>query len=145
MADSAAPGISNPFLTLWDKVMTFDEAAQKSLHWLVVSLEMAESLTAGDGFSDLDLGFEDPVQLRWQHWDNSIALIDHLFRVTGLENTSARQTQYIPHDGGDRSQYEELMWRVCDQRRIVWLDNDTYSLGPACVRVGDHVMLLAGG
>lgn len=37
------------------------------------------------------------------------------------------------------------MWKACDQRRVVWLDYHCYGLGPACIREGDHVLLLAGG
>jgi len=37
------------------------------------------------------------------------------------------------------------MWRACDERCTIWLDNHSYGLGPACVREGDHVVLLAGG
>jgi hypothetical protein len=110
------------------------------------SLEMAETLTTGDGFSDLELGIGEAAAVRrWHLWDSFIAMIEHLFEVTGQENTTDYKMHIISNDGGERSRYEALMWRACDQRRIIWLDNHCYGLGPACIREGDYAVLLAGG
>lgn len=146
MKDKAAPDIRNPILTLWNKVMGSKKYSYNDVEWMCTSLEMAETLTTGDGFSDLELGIGEAAAVRrWHLWDSFIAMIEHLFEVTGQENTTDYKMHIISNDGGERSRYEALMWRACDQRRIIWLDNHCYGLGPACIREGDYAVLLAGG
>ncbi|KAL1653251.1 cell separation during budding [Didymella pomorum] len=132
MKDNATPGINSPFLTLWNKVMGCRKYSYDNVEWMWTSLQMAETLTVGDGF--LGIGEAAAVR-RWHLWDDFIAMIEHLFKVTGQENTTDYQMHIIPHDGGDRSRYEDLMWRACDQRRIIWLDNDCYGLGPESIMI----------
>ena len=138
MKNRVAVGTTDPFLDMWNRVMRPDT---DSFDPIPTMFDMAQTLTGGDVFLSLSSTSEDRLQL----YADYLSMISHLFRVTGQMNLTPYDPMSLTGEDGERSRFETIMWQTCDQRRIIWLENGSYGLGPACIREGDLVVLLAGG
>jgi hypothetical protein len=141
--DLEEPGKSHPVLDWWNEVL--QNQISGSIEGINAMMSMAMALTAGwdEGYTLVANFDEQEDQLRY--FADYLAMIDHLFRITGQENT----TSFTPLDmalyEGDREQFELAAWRVCDGRRLFRVENGAYGIGPACMQNGDTAVILSGG
>lgn len=133
---------THPFLDFWNEVLKNHIPGSKE--GIDAIAGMIKTLTAG--WHDHDLGDSpDNQEEEEKCFTEYLTLIDHLFRVTGQENTTLYEPLSMVRYECDQKEFEGLAWGTCEQRRLFKMENGSYGLGPACMQKGDIAVILSGG